>query len=283
MLKSLKEHSHKERQQIIDALLPLIQRHVGDQLMALAATGSFARNTDAAYSDIELIAFVKERPEPGRHAVVFIHDGILVDIWILTRKDYIAHHKGGDRKQWPYAATSTLIPLLNAAFIQDLSAIPSPISLHDRVAALKDFWPEVQEAFGKLLSAIDRADTLPIPFLYWMMVEKLCVALSYVNAQPFTTRAAIFAEARSFDRLPASFHAVLEGPGSGLNLPLLGTTVKTVFVEMEEIFEDFGLELGQENLGDFVNPLTGGKFRRRLANNRVFRKLAALGNRLVIN
>lgn len=281
MLKSLKEHSHKERQQIVEALLPLIQRHVGDQLVALAVTGSFARNTDAAYSDIELIAFVKERPEPGRHAVVFIHDGMLVDIWILTRKDYIAHHKGGDRKHWPHAATSTLAPLVNAAFIEDLSAIPSPISLHDRLAALKDLWPEVQEASGKLLSAIDRADRLPIPFLYWTMVEKLCVALSYVNAQPFTTRAAIFAETMSFDRLPASFHAVLEGPGSSPNLPLLSAKVRTIVVEMEGILEDLGVALCQENLGDFVNPPVGGKLRRRLANNRVIRKL--LGNRLAVN
>ena len=280
-MKSLKEHSHKERQHVVEALLPLIQRHVGDQLVALAATGSFARNTDAAYSDLELIAFVKERPEPGRHAVLFIYDGMLVDIWILTRKDYIAHHKGGDRKHWPHAARSALIPVLNAAFIQDLTAIPSPISLHDRVAALKDFWPEVQEAFGKLLSAIDRTDTLPIPFLYWIMVEKLCVALSYVNAQPFTTRAAVFAETMSFDRLPASFRAVLEGPGSTQNLPPLRAKVRTIFAEMEEILEDLGLVLSQENLGDFVNPLVGGKLRRRLANNRVIRKL--LRTKLAIN
>jgi hypothetical protein len=281
MLKSLKEHSHKERQQIAETLLPLIQRHVGDQLVALAVTGSFARNTDAAYSDIELIAFVKERPEPGRHAVVFIYDGMLVDIWILTRKDYVAHHKGGDRKHWPHAATSTLTPLLNAAFIQELSAIPSPISLQDRVAALKDLWPEVQEASGKLLTAIDRTDTLPIPFLYWTMVEKLCVALSYVNARPFTTRAAIFAETMSFDRLPASFRAVLEGPSSSPNLPLLSAKVRTVFLEVEEILENLGVVLCQENLSDFVNPLVGGKLRRRLANNRVIRKL--LGNRVAVN
>ncbi len=279
MLKSLKEHSHKERQQIVEALLPLIRRHVGDQLVALAATGSFARNTDAAYSDIELIAFLKERPEPGRHAVRFIYDGMQVDIWFLTRKDYITNHKGGDRKQWPYAARSALIPLFNPGFVQDLSAIPSPISPQDRMAALTDLWPDVQEASGKLLTAVERADTLPIPFLYWAMVEKLCVALSYVNAQPFTTRASIFAEAMSFEHLPASFRAVLEGPGSSLDLPLLSAKVKTVFAEMEQMLEDLGLAPCQENLGDFVNPLVGGRLRRRLAKNRVVRKLAALGNR----
>ena len=43
-------------------MVPLIKHKFGKNLLAVAARGSFARNTDQPYSDLELFAFLKEMP-----------------------------------------------------------------------------------------------------------------------------------------------------------------------------------------------------------------------------
>ena len=60
MGEGLKRHTHPEREAMVAALVPLIIRHMGHQLVALGVGGSFARDTDGPYSDLELIGFVKK-------------------------------------------------------------------------------------------------------------------------------------------------------------------------------------------------------------------------------
>lgn len=54
---------HEGSQRIlIKEMIPLIKKKFGENLLALAAEASFARGEDTDYSDLELIAFVKELP-----------------------------------------------------------------------------------------------------------------------------------------------------------------------------------------------------------------------------
>jgi len=61
-MRGIKKYTHKEREKILHEMIPLIKRKFGKNLLAVAARGSFARNTDQPYSDLELFAFLKEMP-----------------------------------------------------------------------------------------------------------------------------------------------------------------------------------------------------------------------------
>lgn len=62
-MKGLKKYSHDQRRRIVDELILLIRKKFGENLIALAATASYARNEDFDYIDLELTAFVKEISE----------------------------------------------------------------------------------------------------------------------------------------------------------------------------------------------------------------------------
>jgi len=280
MADGLKQHTHEERERVIASLIPLIQRHAGSDLVAVAATGSFARRQDGAYSDIELIAFVGVPQEGSRDATRFIHDGMLIDIWYLTSKEYLEIHKGGRRDIWPYAATSTLVAVLNESFVREVAAKPWQLTAEECLAALKELWPEVQEAAAKLLTAVARRDIDPIPFLYWRMAERMCVALSFLNAQPYTTRAAVFAETRRFAILPASYELLIDAPDGRQEPDELARRAKIVFGEIEHLLRERGLTLYEHRLDAFVAPKPPPGRADLLKKSRLMRKMIGLGRRL---
>lgn len=282
MADGLKQHSHADRERIVAALVPLIQRHMGGELVALAAAGSFARGTDDAYSDLELLAFVRRRPGGDRAFSRFIHDGLLIDLTFLTREEYLEHFK---RRivwhEWPYQADGALLPLVNDDFVRELATTAPNKKLEDRATALRNCWSEVQEATAKLLNAIARNDLDPVPYLYWRMVDKLCAALSLFNARPYTTRATIFAEARTFPYMPEHFELLMLQPGSASDATEIGRRALIVFEEMEALLHSQGLKLYEQSLDAFVSPLSGGqKLRRRLQIDRVLAKVAKIGGLL---
>ncbi|HEX2208027.1 MAG TPA: nucleotidyltransferase domain-containing protein [Longimicrobium sp.] len=77
---SLKPHTRAEREAAATALIPLWQRKFGHGLLAVAATGSFARGDDRAYSDLELLVFLRDMPGPGEDPYLQrVVDGMLVE------------------------------------------------------------------------------------------------------------------------------------------------------------------------------------------------------------
>lgn len=271
MADGLKQHTHEERSCIVERLVPLIKRHMGSELLALAATGSFARGTDGAYSDVELMGFVKRRPDSDRASVKFIYDGVLIDLWFLTRVDYLYIHRQKIGAEWPYAGRNMLVPLLNEPFIREVADVPLNMTLEERMRALGNYWPEVQEATAKVLTASSREDDDSSRFLFWQMSEKMCVALSLVNGRPFTTRAAIFSEVRMFRTLPMHIELLSIPPDSQPTPADMAERAMIVFEEIEQILYSYGLDLYAKSLESFVSPLSvGKKIRRRLKiGNRV--------------
>ena len=276
MAQGLRQHTHEERRRIVEMLVPLIKRHVGTGLIALAATGSFAREADGPYSDIELIGFVKKRPDSDRASVKFIHDGILIDVWFLTRVDYLYIHRQKIGAEWPYAGSNNLMPLVNEQCIRETTNVPLNLTLEERLLALRDYWPLVQEASAKVLTAAAHDDLDSTRFLFWQMAEKFCVALSFINGRPFSTRAAIFAEARTFQTLPMHIELLSIGRDTSSSSAELADRARIVFDEMEALVQSFGLELYAKSLDQFVSPLTAGRrIRRRLQIGRRIRRATA--------
>jgi len=257
----LKRHTRLEREEVIDALVPPIIRHMGHQLVALGVGGSFARGTDSAYSDLALTGFVK-KPAGARSASRFVHDGLVVDIWFPTRREFLDIHKAKIGPSWPFTAQIALLPLINDAFIRELNAMPYNNSAQDRMRALGEFWPEIQEAAAKLLTAVEGGNVAPVPYLYWQAVEKFCVALSLLNARPFTTRAAMFGEARQFPILPASFEELLIPADQAVGAVELARRVHKGFWEIERLLTAHGLCLQAPSLDAFVREQTFGELLR---------------------
>lgn len=252
----LKSHSHADREKIIRALIPLVKEHVGNSLVALAASGSFARGDDGPYSDIEMFAFVASPADSG--AVRFIHDGILIDIWLITREDYLRIHKKSIQALssdiWPFTAANTLMPLLNVEFVNELRQTPYAMSEIGFRTGLITFWPSVQEATAKFLTAVERNDRFSVSYLYWLALEKICCALSFLNGTPFSTRAKIFEETLQFAILPPSFGKLLVAADQEHSDRHFGDLLLKVFEELEHMLSSNGFALYAGSLSEFVDP-----------------------------
>ena len=75
----MKRHTHAERDEILrTVIVPMLQKELGKNLIAIAADGSFARNEDRDYSDLELLVFVKNSKHlPNGFSKV--HNGLLIE------------------------------------------------------------------------------------------------------------------------------------------------------------------------------------------------------------
>ena len=120
-MKGLKKSAHQDRQRIVEEMLPQIREKFGDNLIALAAQGSFARNEDLDYSDLELIAFVRGMPE-GYHGIGKIRDGLLVELVWMTREEYIAETLEVT-DMWYLAASDKLLPIISRIY-QRIKRLP---------------------------------------------------------------------------------------------------------------------------------------------------------------
>lgn len=82
------KHTHAERTQIINKrIVPLLKRNLGENLIAIAADGSYAREEDSDFSDIELMIFVKDRRGLPRGFGRTVN-GILIEGLFLTEDEY---------------------------------------------------------------------------------------------------------------------------------------------------------------------------------------------------
>src|SRR5262245_22591112 len=180
-MKGIKPYTHADRQRVIAELIPLIRRKFGANLVALAASASFARGEDSDYSDLELTAFVKEMPEGvQRGGMGRIRDGMLVELVWMTRETYLARTREVTH-DWYIAGSDTLLPLINPAFIEELNRYQVE-HLHEKcLAQARRRWYEVQESTAKVLNAILTANREGLPLLLFDMTLHMLIVLSFLN------------------------------------------------------------------------------------------------------
>lgn len=242
-MKGLKKYTHQDRRRVVEEMLPQIREKFGDNLIALAAQGSFARNEDLDYSDLELIAFVREMPA-GRHGIGKIRDGLLIELMWMTREKYIAETLEVT-EMWYLSASDKLLPIINAEFINELNDYRTENLKEKCLAKAKHHWREVQESTSKVLNVIASENRDGLPLLLFDMTRHFLISLALVNQTPYTTFARFVSEARLFEIKPPDFENLLEIiiKGAYQNLDLLGEIVINVFSQFEAIFEDLGVQL----------------------------------------
>jgi hypothetical protein len=250
MMKGLKKYSHEDRARVIEHMVPLVKNKFGDNLLALAAQASFARNEDSGYSDLELIAFVKEMPEGKKwDGMGRIVDGLMVELVWMTTENYLSETKDVG-KYWFIAGSDTLAPILNDELIDKLNSF-RPESLKEKcLKRAVDRWYEVQEATAKVLNAIDRENRDGLPLLLFDMVLHMLVVLSFLNQIPYVTFARFIEQARHLQAKPEGTDELLDivVHGEYSDLARVRETVVEVFAGFESIFEREGCEIYDDNL-----------------------------------
>jgi len=249
-MKGLKRYSHNDRQRVIEEMIPLIQRKFGDNLLALAASASYARNEDTDYSDLELTAFVKEMPAGQRRGGMGkIRDGLLVELIWMTRETYLEDTREVTYN-WYIAGSDTLLPIINKAFIDDLNSYNVENLAEKCLAQAIRRWHDVQESTAKVLNAVLVGNRESIPLLLFDMLLHMLIVLSFLNQTPYITFARFITQARSFNIKPESFEALLDivVQGQYQELERLHETVVTVFSQFETIFEGLGIELYDQDV-----------------------------------
>ena len=244
-MKGLKKYTHKDREKVIQELIPLIEKKFGDNLIALAADGSFTRGEDTDYSDLEMFAFVREMPGgKDMEGMSRIYNGMLVELIWTKGETYVKKVKEVT-KEWYLAGSDTLLPIINEEFVAEFNRYKVKDIREKCFKELIRYWPEVQESTAKVLNAINQENREGLPLLLYYMVYNMLVALSLLNQTPFITVAKFFSQGRGFNIKPDRFDELLDTmiAGSHGDLVRLKEITVSIFEGFEKIMEELDIEV----------------------------------------
>src|SRR5437868_1661477 len=106
----IKPHTHEQRTKIINILTPLIQQKFGNNFVALAGDGSYARDEDTDYSDLELTVFLKKIPNNANWIEHKIVNGLLIVIVPETKRSIIDKYLDVT-ESWYASSATKLLPI----------------------------------------------------------------------------------------------------------------------------------------------------------------------------
>ncbi|UCD05716.1 MAG: hypothetical protein JSV98_00300 [candidate division WOR-3 bacterium] len=200
----LKKHSHTQRLRILKKLvIPALRRELGTNMIAVAVDGSVARHEDTAYSDLELMIFVKNKRRLP-HGFSRVHDGLLIEGLFITEKDYYKMILEPN-PQWYLAGSDILLPVLNKKFLKKLTDYRVRNKNKKCESLARGSLHEVQEAFGKLFTAIDKKNRENLFVILSDVVLSVLKMLSFINGKPYTSSGRFITEAKKFKKKPAGF------------------------------------------------------------------------------
>ena len=177
---------------------------LGPNLLGLAVQGSYAREEDREYSDLELVAFLGELPADGpRLDGEQIYDGMMVDLVWTTEGEYVASVKEVT-EAWYIAGSDYLAPLVNPAMIERINAIvPDDLEARCLEQAVRR-WPALYEATTKVLNVVSRDDAPDLGRLFFSVLDHVLVELAFLNAKPYISSSTTLKEALRLPKQPAS-------------------------------------------------------------------------------
>ena len=140
----LKRHTHEERLQLSRQLSKQILDTYGDKIVAVLVTGSTAKNLDRPYSDLEMIAIVRDGVEIP--IAQYIHDGMSIQIDYVEGSSFL---KDASRItfNWPLSQDQ----FRNRIVLYDPTAWVSKL---DKVVADSETSADTRKTIGQLMSAL---------------------------------------------------------------------------------------------------------------------------------
>jgi len=229
----LKKHSHADRTHAIERIVPLLIKELGNNLIAIAADGSYARNEDVQYSDLEFMIFVKST-EDLPFGFSRIVDGMLIEGIYITEDQYY-RTVIEPNPEWYISGSDTLHAITNPQFIERIQRHRITDLTEKCHACAYDTLPETQESFAKLFMAIEqqnRENIFPILFYALHCVLKF---MAFINETPYKTLGSFITQSRTFKHKPRGFDEFLDVivDGTFRDLSLLKQRAGAVFAGIE--------------------------------------------------
>jgi hypothetical protein len=233
----LKKYTHDQRTKIIKKIVvPILKKELKKNLIAIAADGSYARNEDVDFSDIELIIFVKNKNNLPRGFGKIIN-GVLVEGMFMTVGDFYREVLDVN-DEWYISGSDRLKAITNPSFIEKVKKY----NVHDLSDKCFEFSKkalfENQECFGKLFNAIKKKNEENIfPVLMYVVMQVLKI-MSFINKTPYKTLGSFITQAKEFKIKPEGFDEFIEliVNGKYTNLGILEVRSKRLFVGIEQFF-----------------------------------------------
>jgi len=232
----LKKHTHAQRTAIINDVMPQLRTELGDNLIAIAADGSFARSDDTEYSDIELMVFVKDTTHLPR-GIGKVREGVLIDITFITEDEYYEHVLEPN-PDWFLSGSDMLLPLFNTHFIKKVQRYRVQGLAQKCFDCARSQLFEIQESFGKLLTAIHKKNKENIVLVLADATMQTLKLLAFMNAKPYTTLGSFITQARSFSVKPDGFDEFINlvVDARFLDLECLDAHARNLFAGIERYF-----------------------------------------------
>jgi len=249
-MKGIKKYNHEDRQKVIEEMVPLIKKKFGDNLVALASLASFARGDDTDYSDLEMVAYLKEMPKSKEpRGMSKIRDGMLIELEWTARDEEIksTHEVTND---WYIAGSDVQKAIINEEFINEINDYKPDNLKRKCLIRAACHWNIVQEAACKVLNAVAQNNKEGISLLVFEMSIEMLKELAFLNQTPYVTFSSYISQAKEFKLKPANFDELIEVMESGTytDLANLKRIVETVFSQFEKIFADLDFDLYYDNV-----------------------------------
>lgn len=233
----LKKYNRAQRTAIINKLVvPLLKKELGKNLIAIAADGSYARNEDTDYSDIELMIFIKDKKNLVR-GFGKILDGILIEGLFITESEYYKNTLEPN-EDWYISGSDTLKAIANSGFIKKVQCYRVKQLSEKCFAAARDLLFEIQESFGKLFTAIEKNNKENLFSVLADAVMQVLKLMAFINKTPYKTLSTFVTQAKGFKIKPRGFDEFIEIiiDGRYIDLETLEERVKILFCGIEEFF-----------------------------------------------
>lgn len=235
-MKGIQPHTHTQRQEKLDNLIPIIINKYGDNLIALATEGSFSRNADTKYSDLEFIIFLKKIPKNQPLITHTIVDGLLI-VTEITTKEMLINNYLDVSDFWYASGFYKLTPIINKPFI-DVIANFKPRNIEKKCHyQIQKRWYQYQEITAKVLNNLDTQDKYALAMSFPQMIKELLIVMSFLNLTPYITLGSYITQAKRFTTKPKKFDDLvkIQVAGDYSDHAKIDTLTRQVFSSLEKI------------------------------------------------
>lgn len=250
----LKKHTHAERTTILrKKVVPILREKLGNNLIAIAADGSYARAEDTDFSDIELMIFVKAKKNLP-HGFGRIVNGMLVEGLFMTEEEYYKTTIEPN-EYWFLSGSDKLEAITNPAFIKKVGEYKVKRLSEKCLKCAHDMLTEIQESFGKLFNALKKKNRENIFLLFSETVMQVLKLMAFINKTPYKTMSTFITQAKDFAIKPTGFDEFIQLATNGKypNLKILEERSRRLFSGIEELLtKKMGANIYDSDLNTIV-------------------------------
>lgn len=242
IMEGIKSYTHEQRLKVLEEIVPLLNEKFGDNLVAIAARGSTARNTDGPYSDVELFAFLKEMlaSDPLYGKLRKINDGLLVEILWLTKETYIKEVREIN-PAWFGSGADILMPLTNKGFVQAINDFSPENKKEKCFNQATAMWGDFKKKGEDVLGIIEEKSHSQVALAFHRFYDSLLNLLSFINQTPYTTYSQKIQECEKFSIKPRGFSKLTEILLNGdFHNSEIRTIINGIIQELKEYLDKSG-------------------------------------------